>query len=147
MSSNTFDCSGINLNDNYALHRIKGETEWNTLKPEKGKDYQEIASLDPDTVYEVRVVSVDGHYNTESATHEIDTNSVEGPIMVRNESLANAGWFIGMMLALAIIIILFIILCIIRRNRGGKYDVHDRELANGRRDYPDEGGFHEYSQP
>lgn len=106
-----------------------------------------MASLKQDTVYEIRVVSVDGHFNTESETHEIDTNSVEGPTMVRSESVANAGWFIGMMLALAIIIILFIILCIIRRNRGGKYDVHDRELANGRRDYPDEGGFHEYSQP
>lgn len=67
--------------------------------------------------------------------------------MVANETVANAGWFIGMMLALAFIIILFIIICIIRRNRGGKYDVHDRELANGRRDYPEEGGFHEYSQP
>ncbi|XP_030378396.1 neuroglian [Scaptodrosophila lebanonensis] len=131
----------------FTKYRIKGETEWINEDPEKNKDYQEIAGLDPDTVYEFRVVSVDGHYYTESATSEIDTNTVEGPIKVPNENLANAGWFIGMMLALAFIIILFIIICIIRRNRGGKYDVHDRELANGRRDYPDEGGFHEYSQP
>ncbi|EDW07901.2 neuroglian isoform X1 [Drosophila mojavensis] len=131
----------------FTKYRIKGETEWTTKEPEKSVDYQDIGSLEPDTVYEFRVVSVDGHYHTESATREIDTSSAEGPIMVRSDNLANAGWFIGMMLALAIIIILFIIICIIRRNRGGKYDVHDRELANGRRDYPDEGGFHEYSQP
>lgn len=93
------------------------------------------------------MIAVDGHFMTESSTQEVDIGAVEGPIKVPNENLANAGWFIGMMLALAIIIILFIIICIIRRNRGGKYDVHDREMANGRRDYPDEGGFHEYSQP
>ncbi|XP_017136257.1 neuroglian isoform X1 [Drosophila miranda] len=131
----------------FTKYRVKGETQWSDAKEEKMTDFQEIAGLDPETAYEFRVVSVDGHYYTESATQEIDTNSVEGPIMVPNETVANAGWFIGMMLALAFIIILFIIICIIRRNRGGKYDVHDRELANGRRDYPDEGGFHEYSQP
>ncbi|XP_065366259.1 neuroglian isoform X2 [Calliphora vicina] len=131
----------------FTEYRIKGETEWNKAPEEKNRDYQEVAGLDPDTVYEFRVVAVDGHFMTESSTQEVDTNGVDGPIKVPNENLANAGWFIGMMLALAIIIILFIIICIIRRNRGGKYDVHDRELANGRRDYPDEGGFHEYSQP
>uniref|UniRef100_A0A7G3AQB4 Putative secreted protein n=2 Tax=Lutzomyia longipalpis TaxID=7200 RepID=A0A7G3AQB4_LUTLO len=52
-----------------------------------------------------------------------------------------------MMLAIAFLLLLLIVICIIKRNRGGKYDVHDRELANGRRDYPEEGGFHEYSQP
>jgi len=130
-----------------SMYRIKGETQWIRENEEKNSDYQEVGGLDPETAYEFRVVSVDGHFNTESATQEIDTNTVEGPIMVANETVANAGWFIGMMLALAFIIILFIIICIIRRNRGGKYDVHDRELANGRRDYPEEGGFHEYSQP
>jgi neuronal cell adhesion molecule len=64
-----------------------------------------------------------------------------------NDGIATAGWFIGMILALAFLILLLCIICIIKRNRGGKYDVHDRELANGRQDYPDEGGFHEYSQP
>jgi len=52
-----------------------------------------------------------------------------------------------MLLAIAFLILLLIIICIIKRNRGGKYDVHDRELANGRQDYPEDGGFHEYSQP
>lgn len=131
----------------FDIYRIKGETQWNQAPEEKNRDYQEVAGLDPESVYEFRVVAVDGHFMTESDIQEIDIGAVEGPIKVPNENLANAGWFIGMMLALAIIIILFIIICIIRRNRGGKYDVHDRELANGRRDYPDEGGFHEYSQP
>lgn len=73
--------------------------------------------------------------------------SAESPLKVPNQNVATAGWFIGMMLAIAFLLLLLIIICIIKRNRGGKYDVHDRELANGRRDYPDDGGFHEYSQP
>ncbi|XP_068158953.1 neuroglian isoform X1 [Drosophila tropicalis] len=131
----------------FTKYRVKGDSQWKRMNDEIGEEYQIIEGLSPDTVYEIRAVSVDGKQEMESAAQEIDTNSVEGPIMVPNENLANAGWFIGMMLALAFIIILFIIICIVRRNRGGKYDVHDRELANGRRDYPDEGGFHEYSQP
>lgn len=73
---------------------------------------------------------------------------IDGPVKVPSENVATAGWFIGMMLAIAFLLLLLIIICIIKRNRGGKYDVHDREMANGRRDYPeDAGGFHEYSQP
>lgn len=132
---------------NFLHFRMKDETNWLESKPEKNEDFQIIKGLDPDSVYEFRVVSADGDYTTESSTQEIDTNGVEGPIKIRNENVATAGWFIGMMLAIAFLLLLLIIICIIKRNRGGKYDVHDRELANGRRDYPDEGGFHEYSQP
>ncbi|XP_037921152.1 neuroglian isoform X2 [Hermetia illucens] len=131
----------------FTKYRMKDETNWLESKPEKNEDFQIIKGLDPDSVYEFRVVSADGDYTTESSTQEIDTNGVEGPIKIRNENVATAGWFIGMMLAIAFLLLLLIIICIIKRNRGGKYDVHDRELANGRRDYPDEGGFHEYSQP
>lgn len=52
-----------------------------------------------------------------------------------------------MMLAIAFLLMVLIIVCVIKRNRGGKYAVHERELAAGRGDYPEEGGFHEYSQP
>lgn len=72
-------------------------------------------------------------------------NPADGPVMVPSENLATAGWFIGMMLAIVFLLLLLIIICIVKRNRGGKYDVHDRELAAGRRDY-EEGGFHEYPQ-
>ncbi|RLU17562.1 hypothetical protein DMN91_009798 [Ooceraea biroi] len=97
-------------------------------------------------VYIMSVVAVDGDYLSESAPQEIETSS-EGPIIQPKENVATAGWFIGMMLAIAILLLVLIIVCVIKRNRGGKYAVHERELAAGRGDYPDEGGFHEYSQP
>jgi hypothetical protein len=64
-----------------------------------------------------------------------------------DDNIITAGWFIGLLLALIFLLLLLCIICIVRRNRGGKYDVQDREMANGRHDYPDEAGFHEYSQP
>lgn len=112
------------------------------------------------------MVSVDGVYESPSEAQIIRTSDsskaffyviklllinllLDGVTIQHPEdnSIATAGWFIGMILALAFLILLLVIICIVKRNRGGKYDVQDREMANGRQDYPDEGGFHEYSQP
>ncbi|XP_055709240.1 neuroglian isoform X1 [Phlebotomus papatasi] len=131
----------------FAKYRIKGESQWQTTDPQLDEDTLIVRGLQPETNYDFRVVAVDGDYLTESGSQEVDTFGIEGPIKVPNENVATAGWFIGMMLAIAFLLLLLIVICIIKRNRGGKYDVHDREMANGRRDYPEEGGFHEYSQP
>ena len=37
------------------------------------------------------------------------------------EDLVKAGWFIGMMCAIAFLLLILIIVCLIKRNRGGKY--------------------------
>ncbi|XP_058814203.1 neuroglian isoform X1 [Topomyia yanbarensis] len=131
----------------FVKYRIKGENQWLMTEPVLYENHHTVHGLDPDSNYEFRVVSVDGEYQTESLSQEVDTYGIEGPIKVPNENVATAGWFIGMMLAIAFLILLLIIICIVKRNRGGKYDVHDRELANGRNDYTEEGGFPEYSQP
>jgi len=68
-------------------------------------------------------------------------------VIVKRDQVATAGWFIGMMLAIAFLLIVLILVCIVKRNRGGKYAVHEREAAHGRHDYPDETSFPEYSQP
>merc|ERR1712136_650773 len=52
-----------------------------------------------------------------------------------------------MMLALALLLLVLVLVCIIKRNRGGKYAVHEREATHGRKDFIDDAGFHEYSQP
>ena len=61
--------------------------------------------------------------------------------------LANfAPWFIGMMCAIALIIVVVVLVCIVKRNRGGKYSVHEKEVAHGKDDY-EEPGFNEYNKP
>lgn len=63
--------------------------------------------------------------------------------------VANASWFIGMMCAIALLLLLLMIVCLVKRNRGGKYSVHEKELARGRDldGFPEEGGFNEYTKP
>lgn len=154
----------------FVKYRLKGESIWERKPDEEIENYQTIRGLKQDSIYEFVVVAVDGDYQTESAIQDVSTYGngkartfcglllilfhfffpffpAESIIKVPSENVATAGWFIGMMLAIVFLLLLLILICIIKRNRGGKYDVHDRELANGRRDYNDEGGFHEYSQP
>lgn len=53
-----------------------------------------------------------------------------------------------MLCAVALLLLLLILVCLIKRNRGGKYSVHEKEAAQGRDlDYTDDGGFNEYSKP
>ena len=52
-----------------------------------------------------------------------------------------------MMLAMALLLLVLVLVCIIKRNRGGKYAVHEREATHGRKDFNEDAGFHEYSQP
>lgn len=59
-----------------------------------------------------------------------------------------ADWFIGMMCAIALVIVLAVLVFVVKRNRGGKYSVHEKEAAQGRDgDYDEGGGFNEYNKP
>ncbi|CAH1103068.1 unnamed protein product [Psylliodes chrysocephalus] len=134
----------------FVKYRKQGESTWEQSRHEKNEDWIIISGLEGSTVYEFIVTAVDGpssQFYTDSDIREINTYDIEGPIIRAKENVATAGWFIGMMLAIAFLLLVLIIVCIVKRNRGGKYAVHEREQANGRHDYPDEGGFHEYSQP
>ncbi|XP_014218547.1 neuroglian isoform X2 [Copidosoma floridanum] len=130
----------------FAKYRLKGETIDLVTKPEKLANEIEIRGLESGRTYIMSIVAVDGNYMTESLPQEVETSN-EGPIIEAQQNVATAGWFIGMMTAIIILLLILIIVCAIKRNRGGKYAVHERELAAGRGDFPDEGGFHEYSQP
>ena len=39
----------------------------------------------------------------------------------KKDSVLSAGWFIGMMVAIAILLLILIIVCIVKRNRGKEY--------------------------
>lgn len=130
----------------FVKYKMKGEPTFIITDPENNNDYLDVSGLELGETYEFVLVAADGNQYTESEVQEVDTYGI-GPIIQPRENVATAGWFIGMMLAIAFLLLVLIIVCIVKRNRGGKYAVHEREQANGRRDYPEEGGFHEYSQP
>ncbi|XP_049882057.1 neuroglian-like isoform X1 [Pectinophora gossypiella] len=128
-----------------AWYRLKGHPDWLKTNEITEDDYVILTGLEPGQKYEVKITAHDGEYYSMSEVKEVDT-TIDGPLIMRDDKMATAGWFIGVMLALAFLLLVLVLVCVARRNRGGKYDVHDRELQHGRRDYND-AGFHEYTHP
>ncbi|XP_061773026.1 neuronal cell adhesion molecule-like isoform X9 [Nerophis ophidion] len=48
----------------------------------------------------------------------------------RQVDIATQGWFIGLMCAIALLILIILIICFIQRNKGGKYPVKEKEDAH-----------------
>ncbi|XP_075130323.1 neuronal cell adhesion molecule isoform X13 [Leptodactylus fuscus] len=67
----------------------------------------------------------------------------------RQVDIATQGWFIGVMCAVALLILVLLIVCFIRRNKGGKYPVKEKEDAHADPEIQpmkeDDGTFGEYS--
>ncbi|XP_078062794.1 neural cell adhesion molecule L1-like [Mustelus asterias] len=47
-----------------------------------------------------------------------------------NNGIATQGWFIGLISAIVLLILILLIVCFIKRNKGGKYSVKDKEDAH-----------------
>ncbi|XP_069318567.1 neuronal cell adhesion molecule isoform X32 [Eulemur rufifrons] len=66
----------------------------------------------------------------------------------RQVDIATQGWFIGLMCAVALLILILLIVCFIRRNKGGKYPVKEKEDARADPEIQpmkeDDGTFGEY---
>ncbi|XP_062268235.1 neurofascin homolog (chicken) a isoform X4 [Platichthys flesus] len=59
--------------------------------------------------------------------------------------IATQGWFIGLMCAIALIILILLIVCFIKRSRGGKYPVRDKkDLPLDSVDHKDQDGSFDY---
>nr|XP_032528918.1 neuroglian isoform X2 [Danaus plexippus plexippus] len=128
-----------------AWYRLRGRPDWLQSNEVTEDDYVILTGLEPGLEYEVKVTAHDGDYYSTSDVKVVDT-TIDGPHVRPQEATATAGWFIGVMVALAFLLLVLVLVCVARRNRGGKYDVHDRELAHGRADCPD-AAFHEYTHP
>ncbi|XP_074481858.1 neuronal cell adhesion molecule a isoform X7 [Sebastes fasciatus] len=67
----------------------------------------------------------------------------------RQVDIATQGWFIGLMCAIALLILVLLIVCFIKRNKGGKYPVKEKEDAHQDPEIQpmkeDDGTFGEYS--
>ncbi|XP_063094679.1 neuronal cell adhesion molecule isoform X39 [Cavia porcellus] len=84
-------------------------------------------------------------------TEEGVTTVDEGKMAMasRQVDIATQGWFIGLMCAVALLILILLIVCFIRRNKGGKYPVKEKEDAHADPEIQpmkeDDGTFGEYS--
>ncbi|KAM9846169.1 neuronal cell adhesion molecule a [Aulostomus maculatus] len=106
-----------------------------------------IKGLKPATSYRVRVVARDPADPTLHSTDEVLVTVPAVPS--RQVDIATQGWFIGLMCAIALLILVLLIVCFIKRNKGGKYPVKEKEDAHQDPEIQpmkeDDGTFGEYS--
>ncbi|XP_061570991.1 neuronal cell adhesion molecule a isoform X6 [Cololabis saira] len=106
-----------------------------------------IKGLKPGMSYRVRVVAKDPAEPTVHSTNEVVVTVPAVPN--RQVDIATQGWFIGLMCAIALLILVLLIVCFIKRNKGGKYPVKEKEDAHQDPEIQpmkeDDGTFGEYS--
>ncbi|XP_043728929.1 neuronal cell adhesion molecule isoform X11 [Cervus elaphus] len=96
-----------------------------------------------------------GSQITEEAITTVDEAGILPPdvgagkaMASRQVDIATQGWFIGLMCAVALLILILLIVCFIRRNKGGKYPVKEKEDAHADPEIQpmkeDDGTFGEY---
>jgi len=56
--------------------RLRGETIYEETPAETNEDFIILSGLRPGEIYEVKVVAVDGEFNTESHSEDVETFSV-----------------------------------------------------------------------
>ncbi|XP_030404852.1 neuronal cell adhesion molecule isoform X20 [Gopherus evgoodei] len=87
-----------------------------------------------------------GSQTTEEAVTIMDEGKMA--MASRQVDIATQGWFIGLMCAVALLILILLIVCFIRRNKGGKYPVKEKEDAHADPEIQpmkeDDGTFGEY---
>ncbi|XP_049638990.1 neuronal cell adhesion molecule isoform X17 [Suncus etruscus] len=97
-----------------------------------------------------------GSQITEEAVTTVDEAGILPPdvgagkaMASRQVDIATQGWFIGLMCAVALLILILLIVCFIRRNKGGKYPVKEKEDAHADPEIQpmkeEDGTFGEYS--
>ncbi|XP_059508284.1 neuronal cell adhesion molecule a isoform X10 [Stegostoma tigrinum] len=106
-----------------------------------------LKGLLPATVYRVRVIAENQAGEWRSKDERFETRP---PAMAsRQVDIATQGWFIGLMCAIALLILILLIVCFIKRNKGGKYPVKEKEDAHADPEIQpmkeDDGAFGEYS--
>ncbi|XP_056125849.1 neurofascin homolog (chicken) a isoform X11 [Rhinichthys klamathensis goyatoka] len=64
---------------------------------------------------------------------------------MEQEDIATQGWFIGLMCAVALLVLILLIVCFIKRSRGGKYPVREKkDLPLDPVDHKDQDGSFDY---
>ncbi|XP_023557019.1 neurofascin isoform X2 [Octodon degus] len=90
---------------------------------------------------------------TTTAVATTTTTTTESPPTIGTRTytnnqadIATQGWFIGLMCAIALLVLILLIVCFIKRSRGGKYPVREKkDVPLGPEDPKEEDGSFDYS--
>uniref|UniRef100_A0A8B9WJS7 Neuronal cell adhesion molecule n=1 Tax=Bos mutus grunniens TaxID=30521 RepID=A0A8B9WJS7_BOSMU len=142
----SWEYEGPELVNFYVEYGVAGsKEEWRREIVNGSRSFFGLKGLMPGTAYKVRV-GAEGDSGFVSSEDVFET----GPAMAsRQVDIATQGWFIGLMCAVALLILILLIVCFIRRNKGGKYPVKEKEDAHADPEIQpmkeDDGTFGEYS--
>ncbi|XP_036963692.1 neuronal cell adhesion molecule-like isoform X9 [Acanthopagrus latus] len=116
-----------NIYVEYKNQNSEAEEEWQKKLVNGSQTYM-LKELKGGISYRVRLVAK-GHHD--QPLHLSKELVVTVPAVAsRQVDIATQGWFIGLMCAIALLILILLIICFIQRNKGGKYPVKEKEDAH-----------------
>uniref|UniRef100_A0A8L0DNW0 Neural cell adhesion molecule L1-like n=1 Tax=Oncorhynchus mykiss TaxID=8022 RepID=A0A8L0DNW0_ONCMY len=86
-----------------------------------------LKQLDPHSRYRFYLRGRTSAGDGEPITREGATTLDGGRVMDMQTGFATQGWFIGLVSAIVLLLLVLLILCFIKRGKGGKYSVKDKE--------------------
>ncbi|XP_055000381.1 neurofascin isoform X4 [Sorex araneus] len=102
----------------------------------------QLTDLFPGMTYTLRVYPRDN----EGISSTIITFMTSTAYTNNQTDIATQGWFIGLMCAIALLVLILLIVCFIKRSRGGKYPVREKkDVPLGPEDAKEEDGSFDYS--
>ncbi|XP_074241047.1 neurofascin isoform X6 [Saimiri boliviensis] len=102
----------------------------------------QLTDLYPGMTYTLRVYSRDN----EGISSTVITFMTSTAYTNNQADIATQGWFIGLMCAIALLVLILLIVCFIKRSRGGKYPVREKkDVPLGPEDPKEEDGSFDYS--
>uniref|UniRef100_A0A4W3J3B6 Neural cell adhesion molecule L1-like protein n=1 Tax=Callorhinchus milii TaxID=7868 RepID=A0A4W3J3B6_CALMI len=91
------------------------------------KKFHILEGLEPGSEYSIRLMTKNWFDNTSIFEDVIETRGKAYAGI--HGGISTQGWFIGLMCAIALLTLILLIACFIKRNKGGKYSVKDKEDA------------------
>ncbi|XP_007951710.1 neurofascin [Orycteropus afer afer] len=102
----------------------------------------QLTDLFPGMTYTLRVYSRDN----EGISSTFITFMTSTAYTNNQADIATQGWFIGLMCAIALLVLILLIVCFIKRSRGGKYPVREKkDVPLGPEDPKEDDGSFDYS--
>ncbi|XP_029139231.1 neural cell adhesion molecule L1 [Protobothrops mucrosquamatus] len=112
----------------FAVHLMSktDKGQWHDVgKARSGQGSYSIPDLQPGKQYRVRLVKVHRTGDVQIIWEsDVETSGV---VQERQKNFAAEGWFIGFISAIVLLILVLVLLCFIKRSKGGKYSVKDKE--------------------
>ncbi|KAM9342050.1 neural cell adhesion molecule L1.2 [Pholidichthys leucotaenia] len=103
------------------LNKNDGSKWKKTEKVNSSQSFYQLQGLTPGSHYCLRFI-----YNN-STFWETDIETDGTGVKQMQQSFATQGWFIGLVSAIVLLLLVLLILCFIKRSKGGKYSVKDKE--------------------